>query len=209
LTITANQGTVVNTTLSPATYYTHSERVGWFQHNLDLFSDPEGDTVSLDHTFSPSLPQFTYTNANRTVDVGAVGDANVGNYTFTLIGHDGHTDTTNATQSMTIVVLLNQPPVASGTLSDVSLTAYYDFELDWSSFTFTDPDVGDPVETEVLTDFSDTSWFTIDNTVPKISGAPVNAVVGNNTVTLRVHDTLGKETLYPVNVEVLENFAPV
>ena len=102
LTIEENDGPVINQTIAPTSFTLHSGKPGSFTHNTDLFSDPEGDTVSIAGSFSPDPGIFTYTEATRQIAITAPTDAQVANYTFTATGHDVYTDNTNATQTVRI-----------------------------------------------------------------------------------------------------------
>ena len=60
------------------------------------FNDPEGRTVTISGSFSPTATFITYNNMTRTF-TSTPAESDVGNYTFTLAGDDGHSDSANAT----------------------------------------------------------------------------------------------------------------
>ena len=97
LTIIANSDTVVNQTQT-AVLFTAGRTQSTVLSEY-MFSDPDSETIYLEGSFDGSAPAITFDNTTRTLNSNAV-IGSVGSYTFSVIGHDGHTDTTNATQSV-------------------------------------------------------------------------------------------------------------
>ena len=97
LTVQANLGPVVNETQSTVVFTEgRSETVVLSQY---IFSDSENESIYLEGAFVGTAPAITFNNATRTL-TSNVALGSVGSHTFTVIGYDVHTDTSNATQTV-------------------------------------------------------------------------------------------------------------
>ena len=98
LTIIANSDTVVNQTQT-AVLFTAGRTQSTVLSEY-MFSDPDSETIYLEGSFDDAVPPpISFDNTTRTLaSNAAIGSA--GSYTFSVIAYDGHTETTNATQSV-------------------------------------------------------------------------------------------------------------
>jgi len=97
LTVQANLGPVVNETQHTVVFTEgRSETAVLSQY---IFSDPESESIYLEGAFDGTAPAITFNNATRTL-TSNVALGSVGSHTFTVIGYDVHTDTSNATQTV-------------------------------------------------------------------------------------------------------------
>ena len=103
VTISANSPPNVNETLSDELFV--AERPLTFTHTEYAFKEPDGEAIFLNGSFSPPAPFLTYDNVTRTIS-GTPSSTDVGIFEFTLTGYDGHSDTGNNTQTVSISIII-------------------------------------------------------------------------------------------------------
>ena len=92
-----NQGPAINETFEDITFA--SSFSNSFIHSELLFSEPDGENIFLEGSFSPSSSVLSYDNITRTIS-GTPTVSDEGAYTFILLAYDGHPDTVNVSQSV-------------------------------------------------------------------------------------------------------------
>ena len=169
--------------------------VGGIATNVDVssaFSDPDGDTLTYTAT-SSATDKATVSISGSTVTVAPVV---AGSATITVTATDP--GGLSATQTFTVTVSpVNQPPIAVGSLSDVTLLVNGSATTVDASSAFSDPD-GDTLI------YTATSSAT-DKATVSISGSTVTVtpvVAGSATITVTATDPGGLSATQTFSVTV-------
>jgi hypothetical protein len=139
-----------------------------------ITNDIDGDTVTLTGTTIPSWLSWTTATGELT---GTPGNSDVGDHQVFITADDG---TVDVTQEFTITVAnVNDPPTFTST-PDTSATQDAPY-----SYTVTTDDI-DTGSTVTLTGTTIPNWLSLISGV--LSGTPLNANVGDNSVVITAND---------------------
>ncbi|WP_323640787.1 putative Ig domain-containing protein, partial [Pectobacterium polonicum] len=157
-----------------------------------LFTDPDGDTLTLSATLANGspLPSWITFNATTGTFSGTPGNADVGNLSIRVTATDGSNASVSTTFGLT-VTNVNDAPVVSGSVPPQTIAQGGGLNFTLPTGLFTDPDVGDTLTlSATLANGSPLpSWLRFDPTIGTFSGTPGNADVG--TLVIRVTATDG------------------
>ncbi|MFT5701254.1 MAG: putative delta-60 repeat protein [Desulforhopalus sp.] len=147
-----------------------------YSYTFTVSDEDAGDTLSLS---APTLPTWLSFDTDTGILSGTPTNAEVGNHSVTLRVNDG---TSDVDQIFTIVVSnTNDIPIITST----AVTAATEDSAYSYTFTVSDEDAGDTLSLSAPTL---PTWLSFDSGTGILSGTPINAEVGNHSVTLRVND---------------------
>ena len=152
-----------------------------YTYNINA-SDADGQTVTFSTTTIPNWLSLTNNGSNNATLSGTPSDSDIGNNNVVLVATDSAGGET--TQSFTIVVN-GLPSFTSNAVTSANEDSVYTYNI-----TVTDPE-GDNT---TITAPTLPSWLTLTdngNNTATITGTPLQANVGNNSVTLRATDSSG------------------
>ena len=172
-----------------------------YTYNINA-SDADGQTVTFSTTTIPNWLSLTNNGSNNATLSGTPSESNIGNNSVVLVATDSAGGET--TQSFTIVVN-GLPSFTSNAITSANEDSVYTYNI-----TVTDPE-GDNT---TITAPTLPGWLALTdngNNTATITGTPLQANVGNNSVTLRATDSSGgyKEqsfTIAVANVNDLPSF---
>jgi large repetitive protein len=95
--IVANSPPVINETL--VDLMMTSDRTDTRILTSFAFYEPDGETLYIEGSFSPSISGLTFDNVTNTI-TSTCTSGDVGSYTFTLTAYDGHAENGNVTQTV-------------------------------------------------------------------------------------------------------------
>lgn len=201
-----NEPPAINATLTDVSYY--GSRTSYYDAGIG-FEDALSETITYDITVPTNATSFISINsATGNITIAELANDKEGNYSITVHARDiNYPSNGERTQTFTIELLNNLGPTTTEVLSDITLVALYDMDVDWSAGDITDRE-GDPINWEILNNFTDDSWTTFSYSNVQLTGAPPNTEVGTNEVTLRTFDDKGQENFYPILVIVTINHVP-
>ncbi|WP_420066124.1 DUF4347 domain-containing protein [Pectobacterium colocasium] len=148
-----------------------------------LFTDPDGDTLTLSATLADGspLPSWLSFNAATGTFSGTPANGDVGNLSIKVTANDG--DASVSTSFSLTVTNVNDAPVVSGTLTAQSVAQGGSLSFTLPSGLFTDPDGDTLTLSATLADGSPLpSWLSFNAATGTFSGTPANGDVGNLTV---------------------------
>ena len=152
-----------------------------YTYNINA-SDADGQTVTFSTTTIPNWLSLTNNGSNNATLSGTPSDSNIGNNNVVLVATDSAGGET--TQSFTIVVN-GLPSFTSNAVTSANEDSVYTYNI-----TVTDPE-GDNT---TITAPTLPGWLALTdngNNTATITGTPLQANVGNNSVTLRATDSSG------------------
>ena len=152
-----------------------------YTYNINA-SDADGQTVTFSTTTIPNWLSLTNNGSNNATLSGTPSDSNIGNNNVVLVATDSAGGET--TQSFTIVVN-GLPSFTSNAITSANEDSVYTYNI-----TVTDPE-GDNT---TITAPTLPGWLALTdngNNTATITGTPLQANVGNNSVTLRATDSSG------------------
>ena len=172
-----------------------------YTYNINA-SDADGQTVTFSTTTIPNWLSLTNNGSNNATLSGTPSDSNIGNNSVVLVATDSAGGET--TQSFTIVVN-GLPSFTSNAITSANEDSVYTYNI-----TVTDPE-GDNT---TITAPTLPGWLALTdngNNTATITGTPLQANVGNNSVTLRATDSSGgyeeqSFTIAVANVNDLPSF---
>ena len=163
-----------------------------YTYNINA-SDADGQTVTFSTTTIPNWLSLTNNGSNNGTLSGTPSESNIGNNSVVLVATDSAGGET--TQSFTIVVN-GLPSFTSNAITSANEDSVYTYNI-----TVTDPE-GDNT---TITAPTLPGWLALTdngNNTATITGTPLQANVGNNSVTLRATDASGgyKEQSFTIAV---------
>ena len=164
----------------------------------NVFADVDaGDMVGVELQDVPSW--LTYDPATGMLS-GTPGNADVGQYTLTLVGSDGEA---SAEESFSITVAnVNDAPTLDNAIGDQALTEDQAFSLTVPAGTFSDVDNTALTLSATLADGSALpAWLSFDADTGVLSGTPTNDQVGSIAVRISASDgEYSASTTFSLNV---------
>ena len=155
----------------------------------NTFSEPEGETITLDFSVSPSASWLSLDAATSTISGTPPNNAAAGDYTITVKADDPNAFVSTTTTTMPLKVIENQSPTIDNVLPlDLNTRNGYLFSYTIPSNTFSD------AESETITySFSITpaaTWLSFDSSTHIVSGTPtLPAHAGDYTISIIADDT--------------------
>jgi hypothetical protein len=171
-----------------------------------IFYEPDSQNVLTylaTDNLGNALPSWIQFNSETKTFTAIAGNNEVGNYIFKITA----TDLANASVSTTFnleVINVNDPPILSGTISDV--TTYEDqpiqFTIDQN--TFTDIDFGDYLTYSVsgINGENLPNWISFDSETRQFTANPTYENIGSYTFKVTATDNSGASALTTFNLTV-------
>ena len=185
LNISPNEGPVKNVTILDQT---RSANQGLnYTFPTPIFTEPEGETMTLSYIVNPSLSHITVTPDFLHLNVSSsTTNADIGTYTVTISATDGHSDTATATSTFNVIIVANQAPAVNETLPDLAFTETRSSTSTLSQYAFSDADLDPLTYTYSVTPAA--AFLSYDLSTRVISLTPATTDKGNYTFTLTASD---------------------
>ena len=186
LNILPNEGPVKNVTIPDLT---RSANQGLnYTFPTPIFTEPEGETMTLSYTVSPSYslikitPDFLHLNVSS-----STRNADIGTYTVTISATDPHSPITGTvTSTFDVNIVANQAPAINETLPDIAFTEARSSTSTLSQYAFNDADLDPLTYTYSVTPAA--AFLSYDLSTRVISLTPATTDKGNYTFTLTASD---------------------
>ncbi|CAI2385481.1 unnamed protein product [Moneuplotes crassus] len=204
ITVSINPGPAVNETI-PAFNFVEG-RSNAFVHTADAFSEPDSESITLSGAFTPSGSFLSYDSSTRTIS-GTPSPSDIGNsHSLTITAKDPWTDTSTATQTVSITIEGSLPPVFSGTPAKKTYLAHLPLLISLDTTQFSDPN-NDTIHYDLSHNVTG-SWVSINNPLGRLEGTPTNSDIGNFSVNYRAYDDFAKDSNTAMEFEILFNNPP-
>ncbi|WEF10710.1 putative Ig domain-containing protein [Pectobacterium actinidiae] len=154
------------------------------------FTDPDGDTLTLNATLADGSPLPAWLSFNPATGTfsGTPGNDDVGSLSIKLTATDPSSTAISTTFALT-VTNTNDAPVVSGAIPPQSVTQDGGFSFTVPAGTFTDPDGDTLTLSATLADGSPLpAWLSFNPATGTFSGTPGNGDVGSLSIKLTAND---------------------
>ena len=176
----------------------------------NTFSEPEGESITLDFSVSPSASWLSFNAATGTLSGTPPNNAAAADYTVTVKADDPNSFVPTTTATMPLKVTENQSPSLDNVLpTNLEVIVGYLFSYTVPGNTLSD------AESETITySFSvspSASWLSFDASTLTITGTPnSNTQIGDYTMSIVADDTQSftPSTTATAPLKVIQNFHP-
>ena len=208
--ITQNHGCQIATTPANQSYVAHTNTT-IVTSGIGMFRHANGEPISItSHSFSPSNSFLSLSADNTTITISDPQNADVGNYTFSILCRDIHSDTGTANNSFVIEVTQNQGCQVANTVGNQSFAAHTNTTVAMTGLSIFSDAEGETLSFVGLRSTPSNSFITIDSSNALVTiNDPMNADVGNYTVHMACkdpHSDTGVASM-TFNIEIIENVA--
>ena len=151
------------------------------------FSDPESETLTYSLTSSSSFSKYTFNSTTGVLIISSTNNSDVGNHLFNVTATDGHSDTTDASETFYINITEDLGWQINNAVTDKSYRAHANtsFSTDVSGTdTFIDSQ-GDDISRTGYDISPSQSFMTINSALDSLTITnPGNSDVGNYTISI-------------------------